>query len=166
MLKFTFVYGGDSVHSESSRHDTVIFYHDNMHCPAIIEGLIGLVDRKTYQNDKLVLLRLLESVEPEPDNVKVGEHFGHKRYYYRISESGYVNCVLVLPVALLRAIGLIVNPYWMKKHYRFSKRFREIGGSMEGQKELRFFYVKRLTPNGMCSGCGSFYPELKPLHFC
>lgn len=111
MLKFKYLYGGDLVYSESSRHDAVIFYHDNMQRPTIIERAICLDDQKSYGNDKLVLLRLVELVELDHDNFKVVEHFGLKGYSYRISKSGYVNCSLIRSVALLRSIVVIVDLY-------------------------------------------------------
>lgn len=115
-LLYYSIFAGSHVYWDLHRHDAVEFLLHGSPRLGFVEGIIPFSASQQSFPSTIVIVQLLVVAEPDHDNLHVVETYGHLRYMYSLSHSGFVHFVAVQTEALLRPTVIVTDPYLIKNH--------------------------------------------------
>lgn len=144
-LLFSSVFTGDVVYGTRHRHDAVAYRCGHETNIGIVEAVFAHYHPSIPANNRMVLLRKLDQIDPGPTNSIVVTQFGNLRYKYCVSTTGYINTVLVHASCLIQPVTLVIDPYGLKQTHGLQKKFEDIAEDCQAQPSIRFFRVCRFN---------------------
>lgn len=132
-------YAGHMVYGKRNRRDGIAFLHDGTLRYGLAQCVFAPVQSRMSRNARLILILLLDQIDPDQDNSTVVTKFGHSRFQFSRSEAGHINVALIQATNLLSPEMFVLDPYWLKRNHGVHTKFEAILDSNELLPSARFF---------------------------
>ncbi len=93
---------------------------------------------------RMCVVRRLRKIDPDPENRKVVEKFGHTRYAYAVGPGNDDDVILdcIPRASLQRLLVMVTDMYDFAERYSIDKRMNSAKDCLQEKRSVRFFCLR------------------------